>query len=138
MASLVVCLFPPKSAKPRPPSFFIGAQPIDLAPKVLRNNEGACSIIPATPFLISNRMTSLVSVLSSLLSCEPKKLADQLKNHENREKVIKFLTGTKLQTSYKDREGVKKSVEFGNLSINSVSELYAFEGYLGNHSSISF
>ena len=83
-------------------------------------------------------MTSLVSVLSSLLSCEPKKLADQLKNHENREKVIKFLTGTKLQTSYKDREGVKKSVEFSNLSINSVSELYAFEGYLGNHSSISF
>ena len=79
----------------------------------------------------------LTTALAEHLACEPKQLAEQLNNPSVSSKVAEYLKGKRLETTYLDKQGVKKEVTFGNLSLKAVSETDAFEGYLGfsyNHS----
>jgi hypothetical protein len=76
----------------------------------------------------------LTEALSNLFGCEPKKLAEILNNPECQKKVTAYLKTKRLETTYINRDGVKKEVTFGNLSLKPVCELDAFEGYLGNPS----
>jgi len=76
-------------------------------------------------------LTPLTAALSNLLYCEPKNLQEYLNNPEAVNKVSEFLKGKRLQTTYLDKNEKKKDVKFGGISLKSVSDIYAFEGYLG-------
>lgn len=73
----------------------------------------------------------LISALSNHIGCETRKLAEYLNNPQAHKKAAEFLRGKRLQTTYKDKEGVQKEITFGNISLKSVCEIDAFEGYLG-------
>jgi len=73
----------------------------------------------------------LTVALSRLLSCEPKNLSEYLNNPEAINRVSEFLKGKRLKTTYLDKNEEMKEIKFGSISLKSVSELYAFEGFLG-------
>lgn len=73
----------------------------------------------------------LITALSKLLNCEPKNLAEYLNHPGVHQKIEEFLRGKKLKTTYLDKEGKRKDVKFGEITLKSASELYAFEGFLG-------
>lgn len=73
----------------------------------------------------------LITALSKLLNCEPKNLTEYLNHPGVHQKVEEFLRGKKLKTTYLDKEGKRKDVKFGEITLKSASELYAFEGFLG-------
>lgn len=74
----------------------------------------------------------LITALSKFLNCEPKNLAEYLNHPGVHQKVEEYLRGKKLRTTYLNKEGKRKDVKFGDITLKSVSELYALEGYLGN------
>ncbi|KAL3112588.1 hypothetical protein niasHT_018599 [Heterodera trifolii] len=76
-------------------------------------------------------MPPLTTALSKLLNCKAENLAEYLNNPEAVNKASAYLRGKKLKTTYSNKGGTTKEVEFGNFSLNSASETYAFEGFLG-------
>jgi hypothetical protein len=82
----------------------------------------------------------LTTALSELLACDPKQLAEHFNNPFVISKVTEYLKGKRLETTYLDKDGDKKEVTFGNISLKAVCDTDAFEGYLGipiNHSFIT-
>jgi hypothetical protein len=77
-------------------------------------------------------LTPLTVALSKLLYCEPKHLQEFLNNPITKNSVEEYLKGKKLFTTYCDKQGEKKEVKFGGITLKSAAELYAFEGFLGN------
>ncbi|KAL3116894.1 hypothetical protein niasHT_002557 [Heterodera trifolii] len=77
-------------------------------------------------------MPPLTTALSKLLNCKAENLAEYLNNPEAVNKASAYLRGKKLKTTYSNKGGTTKEVEFGNFSLKSASETYAFEGFLGN------
>uniref|UniRef100_A0A914IF92 Uncharacterized protein n=1 Tax=Globodera rostochiensis TaxID=31243 RepID=A0A914IF92_GLORO len=85
-------------------------------------------------------MVPLTTALSKLLNCKPENLAEYLNNPEAVNKATVYLGGKKLKTTYLSRDGTTKDVKFGNFSLKSASDTYAFEGFLGmfcHHFSLS-
>ncbi|KAL3068191.1 hypothetical protein niasHS_016437 [Heterodera schachtii] len=76
-------------------------------------------------------MPPLTTALSNLLNCKAENLAEYLNNPEAVNKASAYLRGKKLKTTYSNKGGTTKEVEFGNFSLKSASETYAFEGFLG-------
>lgn len=76
-------------------------------------------------------MPPLTTALSKLLNCKAENLAEYLNNPEAVNKASAYLRGKKLKTTYSNKGGTTKEVEFGNFSLKSASETYAFEGFLG-------
>lgn len=75
----------------------------------------------------------LITALCKLLSCEPKNLAEYLNNPIAINKAEEYIKGKKLFTTYLNKNGIKKEVKFGAISFKPVSEIFAFEGYLGKY-----
>uniref|UniRef100_A0A914GRN5 Uncharacterized protein n=1 Tax=Globodera rostochiensis TaxID=31243 RepID=A0A914GRN5_GLORO len=75
-------------------------------------------------------MIPLTTALSKLLNCKPENLAEYLNNPEAVNKASGYLGGKKLKTTYLSRDGTTKDVKFGNFSLKSASDTYAFEGFL--------
>jgi hypothetical protein len=80
----------------------------------------------------------LTTALSNLLACEPKNLAEFLNNPLAVNKAVEFLKGKKLRTSYLDKQGEFKEVRCDGISLKSVADQFAFEGYLGLRYSSKF
>lgn len=76
-------------------------------------------------------MLPLTTALSKLLNCKVENLAEYLNNPEAVNKASVYLRGKKLKTTYASRTGITKDVEFGNFSLKSAADTYAFEGFLG-------
>ncbi|KAL3087172.1 hypothetical protein niasHS_005411 [Heterodera schachtii] len=76
-------------------------------------------------------MPPLTTALSKLLNCKAENLAEYLNNPEAVNKASAYLRGKKLKTTYSNKGGTTKEVEFGNFSLKSASDTYAFEGFLG-------
>jgi hypothetical protein len=74
----------------------------------------------------------LTSALSKLFGCEPKKLAEYLNNPEAVNRATEYLKGKKLRTTYLDKKKTTREVKFGGFSLKPCSQVYAFEGFLGN------
>ncbi|KAL3096551.1 hypothetical protein niasHT_025073 [Heterodera trifolii] len=69
----------------------------------------------------------LVSVsCAQVLSCPVKSLRDRLNHPEDRNIVLKHITGRKVRTTYNDRNGMNKTFFVGGISTQAAASLPAY------------
>ncbi|KAL3069276.1 hypothetical protein niasHS_018001 [Heterodera schachtii] len=71
-------------------------------------------------------MPPLTTALSKLLNCKAENLAEYLNNPEAVNKASAYLRGKKLKTTYSNKGGTTKEVEFGNFSLNSEVKVHQY------------
>ncbi|KAL3117847.1 hypothetical protein niasHT_001438 [Heterodera trifolii] len=67
-------------------------------------------------------MPPLTTALSKVLNCKAENLAEYLNNPEAVNKANAYLRGKKLKTTYSNKGGTTKEVEFGSFSLKSASD----------------
>ena len=85
----------------------------------------------------SIKTTPLINILAKEFKCTGNFLQEKINHPMAMTKIMKITTGKKMQTTYMDRNGKKKIVKCARLSIQTASELPAYEGYLGSKSVLS-
>ncbi|KAL3120057.1 hypothetical protein niasHT_003309 [Heterodera trifolii] len=69
----------------------------------------------------------LVSLFcANLLSCSPKSLRDRFNHPDDRSNVLKELTGKKVRTTYKDRNGMNKTFFVGGITERGAAFIPAY------------
>lgn len=74
----------------------------------------------------SRKMVLVTELCSQILKCRVADLRDLLNHPINRTKVMKSLSGKQIQTTYDDRNGMRKSFFVGGLSQKGANVLMAF------------
>jgi hypothetical protein len=77
------------------------------------------------------KTTPLTTALADLLACDSKQLGEHFNNPFVISKVTEYLKDKRLETTYLNKNGDKKEITFGNISLKAVCDTDAFEGYLG-------
>jgi hypothetical protein len=74
---------------------------------------------------------NLLKAFANILNCEVVALHDYLNHPTANNKVQDFLQGKKLRTTYKNRAGEQKKINFGTIGLKNSIEQHAYEGFMG-------
>lgn len=69
-------------------------------------------------------------MLSRLFNCRETELADTLNHPINVQKASEYLQGKSLETSYSDRDGEHRALDFNGFSTHNSAQQMAYNGYL--------
>ena len=73
----------------------------------------------------------LIEIICKIFKCKKDELSEKLRCPFNREKLDSLFGELLLQTTYKNRQGLKHMLRYSALSIQDANHLKAYNGFLG-------